>query len=107
MMCAIMNKLRPISAAARHRLVLDLRILVVRTGESFPAAAGSARREIGPVVFNSRLMQPLFTSFPGFYAKTRCAPMMAGNHKWTRIDTNNWCSLVFIRGYFLPCKREY
>ena len=41
------------------------------------------------------------------YAKTRCAPMMAGNHKWTRIDTNNWCSLVFIRGYFLPCKREY
>src|SRR6266511_2841107 len=74
MMCAIMNKLRAINAAPRHRLVLDLRIPVFWTGEFFPAAAGPARREIGPVVFNSRLMQPLFTSFPEFYAKTRYAP---------------------------------
>src|SRR6266567_8071605 len=74
MMCAIMNKLRAISAKARHRLVLDLRIPVFWTGEFFSAAAGPARREIGPVVFNSRLMQPLFTSFPEFYAKTRYAP---------------------------------
>ncbi len=73
-MCAIMNKLRAINAAPRHRLVLDLRIPVFWTGEFFPAAAGPARREIGPVVFNSRLMQPLFTSFPEFYAKTRYAP---------------------------------
>ncbi len=69
-----MNKLRAINAAPRHRLVLDLRIPVFWTGEFFPAAAGPARREIGPVVFNSRLMQPLFTSFPEFYAKTRYAP---------------------------------
>jgi len=69
-----MNKLRAINAAPRHRLVLDLRIPVFWTGEFFSAAAGPARREIGPVVFNSRLMQPLFTSFPEFYAKTRYAP---------------------------------
>jgi len=69
-----MNKLRAINAAPRHRLVLDLRIPVFWTGKFFPAAAGPARREIGPVVFNSRLMQPLFTSFPEFYAKTRYAP---------------------------------
>jgi len=73
-MCAIMNKLRAINAAPRHRLVLDLRIPVFWTGEFFSAAAGPARREIGPVVFNFRLMQPLFTSFPEFYAKTRYAP---------------------------------
>jgi hypothetical protein len=29
MMCAIMNKLRVINAAARHRLVFDLRIPVL------------------------------------------------------------------------------
>src|SRR5437762_1016744 len=69
MMCAIMNKLRAINAAARHRLVFDLRIPVLLypgTACSTVALAKAdapavARREIGPVVFSSRLMHPLFT----------------------------------------------
>src|SRR5262249_60629829 len=58
MMCAIMNKFRVISAAARHRLVLDLRMpALLYPGTLTPAVV---LREI-PIVFNSRLMQPLFT----------------------------------------------
>jgi len=34
MMCAIMNKLRRINAAARHRLVFDLRIPVFEPANS-------------------------------------------------------------------------
>src|SRR6266566_7750091 len=80
-MCAIMNKLRVINAAARHRLVFDLRIpVLLYPGAACPAVAlakadapAVARREIGPMVFNSRLTQPLFTRL-GVYDKTRSAP---------------------------------
>src|SRR5438876_628973 len=59
MMCAIMNKLRRISTAARHRPVFDLRIpALLYPGFLTPA---EARREIGPCFFSSGLTQPLFT----------------------------------------------
>jgi hypothetical protein len=59
MMCAIMNKLRRISAAARHRPVFDLRIpALLYPGSLTPA---EIRRGIGPCFFSSRLTQPLFT----------------------------------------------
>jgi len=60
-----MNKLRVINAAARHRLVFDLRISAfaeATADKPAPAIAGRlARGEIAPVIFNSRLTQPLFT----------------------------------------------
>jgi hypothetical protein len=57
-MCAIMNKLRRISAAARHRPVFDLRIPLFRSGEFLKIPTF---REMG--VVGSRLTQPLFTRF--------------------------------------------
>jgi hypothetical protein len=51
-----MNKLRRISAAARHRLVFDLRIPLFGSGEFLKIPAF---REMG--VVGSRLTQPLFT----------------------------------------------
>jgi len=57
-MCAIMNKLRAIKAAPRHRPVFDLRMPVLLKPGTLIAAV--APRET-PMVFNSRLMQPLFT----------------------------------------------
>src|SRR5262245_36927182 len=56
MTCAIMNKLRRISAPARHRLVFDLRIPLFGKAEFLQT---STFREIG--VVGSRQTQPLFT----------------------------------------------
>src|SRR5436305_7037636 len=67
MMCAIMNKFRAISAAARHRLVFDLRMAALLwPGTLTPAVALG---EI-PAVFNSRLMQPLFTKMANLLQNT-------------------------------------
>src|SRR6476469_9067249 len=60
MMCAIMNKLRAIKAAPRHRPVFDLRMPVLLKPGTLIAAV--APRET-PMAFNSWLMQPLFTRF--------------------------------------------
>src|SRR5438132_5616062 len=76
MTCAIMNKFRSISAAARHRLVLDLRIPVLWSGEFLKNAA---RREIGPVVFTSRLRQPLFTRLANLRQNAACASEQANS----------------------------
>ncbi len=67
MMCAIMNRFRRISAAARHRPVFDLRMpVLLYPGRLIPALA---RAEITPAVFNSRLTQPLFTELANLLQK--------------------------------------
>src|SRR5437667_5432934 len=77
MTCAIMNKFRSISAAARHQLVFDLRIPLLLYPASLTPAA--ARREIGPVVFASRLMQPLFTRLANLRQNAACASEQANS----------------------------
>src|ERR1043166_3941221 len=75
MMCAIMNTLSVISANARHRPVFDLRIPVMLWPGALTLAV--ARGEIGPIVFNSRLTQPLFTRLPNLLQNTLCASEQA------------------------------
>src|SRR5437868_4061056 len=71
MMCAIMNKLRRISTAARHRPVFDLRIPALL----YPAflTPAEARRTIGPCFFSSGLTQPLFTKLANLLQNRRDA----------------------------------
>src|SRR5438445_8147800 len=76
MMCAIMNKLRRISTAARHRPVFDLRIpALLYPGFLTPA---EARRTIGPCFFSSGLTQPLFTKLSNLLQNRRDASEQDG-----------------------------
>ena len=58
MMCASMSRFRMISAAARQRLVLDLRMAVLALPRMLLPAA---MLRDAPIGFDSRLMQLLFT----------------------------------------------
>jgi hypothetical protein len=66
-----MNKFRRISAAARHRLVFDLRIPLFGSWEFFPADAGPLFEESG--IFRSRLTQPVFTRLANLLENIRDA----------------------------------
>src|SRR5436309_15531660 len=89
MMCAIMNKLRVISAAARHRPVFDLRIpLLLYPGTLTPPGV---RPEIAPIAFNSGLTQPLFTRLANLAQNTLCA-----NSKTTIVTKSSRDFLYFL-----------
>src|SRR6266705_130215 len=87
MMCAIINKLRAINAAARHRPVFDLRIpVLLYPGAACPAVSltktdtpAVARREIGSMVLNSLLTQPLFTRMANLAQNAACASEKANS----------------------------
>jgi hypothetical protein len=103
MMCAIMNKLRRISAAARHRPVFDLRIpALLYPGSLTPA---EIRRGIGPCFFSSRLTQPLFTKLTNLRQKrTRASEEARDRHcrQWRA----SFASLLESLPVFIPLGRR-
>ena len=92
-----MNRFRRISAAARQRLVFDLRMPAgpcsrLAVSRRCPDVASSpARRRNAvatiPSVFNSRLMQPLFTELANLLQNTRRATERLGTARWRPAPT--------------------
>src|SRR5919108_956219 len=91
MMCAIMNKLRRIRAAARHRLVFDLRIPLFGREEGLKKPPF---REIA--VPGSRLTQPVFTKLANLPQKNAYASGCSGSLVSKRIVTKFFQDFLYF-----------
>ena len=98
MMCAIMNRFRRISAAARHRPVFDSRMPVLLKPGTLTTAL--ACPGITPAAFNSGLTQPLFTELAnllqnGLFA-TDQMPLRSAESRIRKQSVSNFADLLYV-----------